>query len=258
MLQTQLVKLAEPRTPRGATDDRSVIGHPRARVLPPPLFSKRSSPESDEHFDDPYDVKFSTLNHQMKSSFTERGNTETRFFWMIDQMSFNQLFRLYARFGDTSKSGEYMTLTCSDKWLRNAKVLDNRRVTTTDTGIYFKQIAKFKKSLNFKTYQEFLEFLAKKKNLNFNEMKYKMVTCGPPESYKTTQVDNRKSVHRAIERTRKNNRHYWRRETKRRYEDFFSNCQCQHGYSSQISYCFPDDLPVRNDTENDEDWFPEE
>lgn len=47
-------------------------------------------------------------------------------------------------------------------------------------------IFRFKKSLNFTSYQTFLELLAKKKNMNLSEMKYKMVTCGPPPTYKTT------------------------------------------------------------------------
>ncbi|GFY05972.1 tubulin polymerization-promoting protein homolog [Trichonephila clavipes] len=261
MLHTKLVKLlqlAAPKTPRGATDDGSQICYPRAAVVPPTLFSKSSTPDSDEPFDDPYDAKFSTLNHQMKSSFTETGNTETRFFWMIDLMSFNQLFRLYAKFGDANRSGETMTLTCSDRWLRQAKILDNRRISTIDTGIYFKQVAKFKKALNFTCYQTFLELLAKKKNLNFNEMKYKMVTAGPPETYKMTEVDNRKSVHNVTERPRAHRRYKKRETVKRTYDEFFSNCQCQHGYNSQISYSFPDTLPAPAAEEQEEDWFPEE
>lgn len=135
--------MAAPNLLNGATDDFSEIDYPRAQIVPPTLFSKNSTPESVEPFDDPYDAKFSTLNHQMRSSFSEAGNTETRFFWMIDQMSFRQLFRLYAKFGDHSRSGESISLTCSDKWLRQAKIVDNRRISTTDTGIYFKQVAKY-------------------------------------------------------------------------------------------------------------------
>lgn len=136
-------QLAAPKIPSGATDDFSEITYPKAEVLPPTLFSKNSTPESIVTFDDPYDAKFSTLNHQMKSSFSETGNTESRFFWMIDQMSFRQLFRLYAKYGDCNRSGESITLTCSDKWLRQAKIIDNRRISTSDTGIYFKQVAKY-------------------------------------------------------------------------------------------------------------------
>lgn len=126
----------------GATDDGSEINYPKANVLPPTLFSVTSTPESVEQFEDTFDPKFSTLSYQMKSSFLETGNTETRFFWMIDQMSFSQLFRLYSKFGDANRSGETMSLTCSDKWLRQAKIIDNRRISTSDTGIYFKQVAK--------------------------------------------------------------------------------------------------------------------
>ncbi|XP_035229546.1 uncharacterized protein LOC118201541 isoform X2 [Stegodyphus dumicola] len=258
MLHTQLVKLAAPKTPSGATDDDSEIGHPKAEVLPPTLFSKSSTPESDDVLEEIQDPKFSTLNYQMKSSFTEPGNTESRFFWMIDHMSFRQLFRLYARYGDLNRDGESITLTCSDRWLRQAKVIDNKRVNTTDTGIYFRQVAKFKKSLNIQSYEKFLELLAKKKNLNLSEMKYKLVTCGPPSTYKTTMVDNRKALYHISERARMPRHHKGRNWITRTSEGFFSNCQCQHGYNSQVSYSLPDDLNTTVTENRDEDWFPED
>lgn len=48
--------------------------------------------------------------------------------------------------------------------------------------------SRFRKALNIRLYETFLQLLAKKKHLNFDEMKYKMVTCGPPESKKTTVI----------------------------------------------------------------------
>lgn len=72
------------------------------------------------------------------------------------------------------------------------------------------------------------------------------------------EVDNRNTKSRVTERSRPV-RPYKRREPlKRTYEEFFSNCQCHHGYSSQISYSFPDDFRATATEQRNEDWFPEE
>lgn len=58
--------------------------------------------------------------------------------------SFVQLFKMFAKFGDCKSTGETITLSNSDKWFKQAKIIDpsNRTITTTDTGIYFKQVSK--------------------------------------------------------------------------------------------------------------------
>lgn len=56
--------------------------------------------------------------------------------------SFEEMFKIFAKFGDCKSTGESITLTNSDKWFKQAKVIDGKKITTTDTGIYFKQIAK--------------------------------------------------------------------------------------------------------------------
>lgn len=58
--------------------------------------------------------------------------------------SFEQLFKMFAKFGDSKSTGETITLSNSDKWFKQAKIIEpaNKTITTTDTGIYFKQVAK--------------------------------------------------------------------------------------------------------------------
>ncbi|OQR71302.1 hypothetical protein BIW11_11084 [Tropilaelaps mercedesae] len=55
---------------------------------------------------------------------------------------FAEMFKTFAKFGDSKGSGDLMSLSNSDRWWKQARVIDGRRVTTTDTGIYFRKIAK--------------------------------------------------------------------------------------------------------------------
>lgn len=53
--------------------------------------------------------------------------------------SFLQSFKAFSKFGDPKSDGKLITLSQSDKWMKQAKVIDGRKITTTDTGIYFKK-----------------------------------------------------------------------------------------------------------------------
>lgn len=53
--------------------------------------------------------------------------------------SFVASFKAFSKFGDTQSNGKLITLSQSDKWMKQAKVIDNKKITTTDTGIYFKK-----------------------------------------------------------------------------------------------------------------------
>ena len=57
-------------------------------------------------------------------------------------LNFEDLFKVFAKFGDHKSVGDSITLSNSDKWFKQAKVIDGKKITTVDTGIYFKQIAK--------------------------------------------------------------------------------------------------------------------
>lgn len=53
--------------------------------------------------------------------------------------SFLASFKAFSKFGDPKSDGKLITLSQSDKWMKQAKVIDGKKITTTDTGIYFKK-----------------------------------------------------------------------------------------------------------------------
>lgn len=53
--------------------------------------------------------------------------------------SFLTSFKAFSKFGDSKSDGKLITLSQSDKWMKQAKVIDGKKITTTDTGIYFKK-----------------------------------------------------------------------------------------------------------------------
>ncbi|KAF8763900.1 Tubulin polymerization-promoting protein like [Argiope bruennichi] len=93
----------------------------------------------------------------------------------VEGPSFKDQFKLFAKFGDCKSTGEAITLSNSDKWMKQAKVID-KKLTTTDTGIYYKMVAKTKRTLTIKEYEQFLETLAKNKKADVAEMKQKMTS----------------------------------------------------------------------------------
>lgn len=62
--------------------------------------------------------------------------------------------------------------------MKQAKVIDGKKITTTDTGIHFKKLKTMKASLA--DYKKFLEDLAKTKNIPVEDIKKKMAGCGTP------------------------------------------------------------------------------
>ncbi|XP_024892286.1 TPPP family protein CG45057 isoform X1 [Temnothorax curvispinosus] len=92
--------------------------------------------------------------------------------------SFLASFKAFSKFGDPKSDGKLITLSQSDKWMKQAKVIDGKKITTTDTGIYFKKHKSTK--LGVEQYKTFLEELAKSKKVDVAEMKKKMASCGPP------------------------------------------------------------------------------
>jgi hypothetical protein len=57
----------------------------------------------------------------------------------IEPGSFLTSFKAFSKFGDSKSDGKLITLSQSDKWMKQAKVIDGKKITTTDTGIYFKK-----------------------------------------------------------------------------------------------------------------------
>ena len=52
-------------------------------------------------------------------------------------------FVAFAKFGmPRHHEGDHITLSQSDKWLKQANVIDNKNISTTDTGILFRKMAR--------------------------------------------------------------------------------------------------------------------
>lgn len=90
---------------------------------------------------------------------------------------FKEAFKAFSKFGDTKSDGKHITLSQSDKWMKQAKVID-KKITTTDTGIHFKKLKTLKAS--YADYNKFLEDLATTKKVELAEIKNKLATCGAP------------------------------------------------------------------------------
>ncbi|KAB0795994.1 hypothetical protein PPYR_10055 [Photinus pyralis] len=99
-------------------------------------------------------------------------------------ISLEEIFSLFAKFGDTKSDGKVITLTNADKWLKQAQVVDGKKMTTTDTGIAFNKLKS--KTITFKQFMEFIEDLAKSKNMNVEEIKTKLLACSIPGGHGVT------------------------------------------------------------------------
>ena len=60
----------------------------------------------------------------------------------VDRAALKDQFEAFAKFGDKAADGKTIKLSQSDKWFKQAKVIDGKKVTTTDTGIAFRKISK--------------------------------------------------------------------------------------------------------------------
>ncbi|UYV81975.1 TPPP [Cordylochernes scorpioides] len=103
---------------------------------------------------------------------------------------FEEQFKLFAKFGDGYHEGGTITLSNSDRWMRQAKVIDGKNLTTADTSVYYKKIARTKKSLTIDEFRLYLEHIAKSKNLKYEDIVSKLANCGKPETTNTTHVEN--------------------------------------------------------------------
>ena len=83
--------------------------------------------------------------------------------WRCPDLLFQ--FQLFSKFGESGSDGSQITLTQSDKWLRQAKVIDGWNVTTTDTAIAFRKISRGSTRLSYPGWLVFLRELAETKKL---------------------------------------------------------------------------------------------
>ncbi|XP_068620331.1 tubulin polymerization-promoting protein homolog [Battus philenor] len=87
-------------------------------------------------------------------------------------------FYEFSRLFDNKRDGTTITLYRSDYWLRQTKILDDRKITMTDTGILFN---KFNKSeIDWTEWSEFLEDLCELKDLDLEKIQETLTNCGLP------------------------------------------------------------------------------
>ena len=66
-------------------------------------------------------------------------------------------FQSYSRLGDRKSDGSHISCSQSDKWLKQARIIDGRTLTTVDTTIMWKQMCKTNLWMNFSTWLKFIE-----------------------------------------------------------------------------------------------------
>ena len=101
-------------------------------------------------------------------------------------------FALFSKFGDSGSTGTQITLSQSDRWLRQAKVIDGWNVTTIDTAIAFRKISTGSIWLEYKLWRQFLEDLTKQKHLKMPHLIDKLEKCGKPSLNSNTRAKDRK------------------------------------------------------------------
>ncbi|KAF6202672.1 hypothetical protein GE061_003072 [Apolygus lucorum] len=94
---------------------------------------------------------------------------------------FDNQFLQFSKFGDSKSDGTTITLSQSDKWMKQAKVIDGKTITTTDTGIAFKKFKSMR--LGIADYNKFIDELAATKKLNSDNIRKSMTECGAPGTH---------------------------------------------------------------------------
>ena len=98
-----------------------------------------------------------------------RSRLEQQFCLFARCNTFALMIDYHPRFGHLNSQsraqGDLITLSQSDKWLRQAKVIDGWNVTTTDTAIAFRKISRGSTRLSYPGWLVFLRELAETKRL---------------------------------------------------------------------------------------------
>ena len=61
----------------------------------------------------------------------------------LPKPALRELFAHFARFGDPHSTGHHITLAQTDKWFRQAGIVDNWNVTATDTAISYRKVSRW-------------------------------------------------------------------------------------------------------------------
>ena len=101
-----------------------------------------------------------------------------------------QQFELFSKFGGSgwSRGESQITLSQSDKWLRQARVIDSWHVTTTDTAIAFRKISRGSIWLDYTAWREFLEEFTSRARLDYQQVVDRLEMCGAPSLTESTRL----------------------------------------------------------------------
>lgn len=102
--------------------------------------------------------------------------------------SLEEAFKNFSKFGNTASDGTQLTLTQVDKWLKQAAVIDGKKITTTDTGIAFNKIQKGSKTMQYADFVKFVDDLAASKKMDPKNLKDKLALAKLPGTPNTTQA----------------------------------------------------------------------
>ncbi|KAI5636997.1 p25-alpha domain-containing protein [Phthorimaea operculella] len=89
-------------------------------------------------------------------------------------------FKEFAKKMDTDRDGTTINLSNSDFWLRQSKILEDRELTMTDTGKMFFEKFSTRTEINFEEWVTYLEGLCASKNMDVEQVKMRLTTCGLP------------------------------------------------------------------------------
>jgi len=107
----------------------------------------------------------------------------------VDKALLRDQFALFSKFGDKSADGKTIKLSQSDKWFRQAGVIQPKGISTTDTGIAFRKIAKNQTKINFQDWNKYLNEIGESTQVQVNSIKSKLSNCGKPGTNGATKAD---------------------------------------------------------------------
>ncbi|CAD0194400.1 unnamed protein product [Chrysodeixis includens] len=93
----------------------------------------------------------------------------------------SQFFEFAKLFDSKNRTGETITLWNSDYWMRQAGIIDDRKVTMTDTGIMFNKFSK--SEIDFNEWLTFISELCARKGLCEEKVLEQLTNCGIPGQY---------------------------------------------------------------------------
>ncbi|CAG0920661.1 unnamed protein product [Notodromas monacha] len=159
-------------------------------------------------------AKFNTFAGEMLLIADRHGKRRKNLEDMADtgdhEETLESQFKAFSKFGDHKSDGKLITLSNSDKWMKQAGVID-KKITTTDTAIQFKKFKAMK--INCADYKKFLEALATSKKVELEPIIERLKTCGLPGTTKTTAVVKSRALDRLTDTTKYTGTH------KERFDD---------------------------------------